>query len=116
MRKYEIFIFVNIIFLCFISFPHKVFGQEDNCLEDFKIWYQENKNNTGEMVYTLSCDMVIDEEYRFFTPDEAKLTIDTNKYKILIKDQGNFIIQENELNIVGEGGEDGVIHVEKGGD
>ncbi|UDN61007.1 hypothetical protein [Clostridioides sp. ES-W-0016-02] len=115
MRKYEIFIFVNIIFLCFISFPHKVFGQEDNCLEDFKIWYQENKNNTGEMVYTLSCDMVIDEEYRFFTPDEAKLTIDTNKYKILIKDQGNFIIQENELNIVGEGGEDGVIHVEKGG-
>lgn len=115
MKKYEIFIFVNIIVLCFISFPHKVFGQEDNCLEDFKRWYQENKNNTGEVVYTLPCDMVIDEEYRFFTPYEAKLTIDTNKHKILIKDQGAFIIQENELNIIGVGGEDGVIHVEKGG-
>ncbi|UWD50164.1 hypothetical protein NYR90_07965 [Clostridioides difficile] len=115
MKKYEIFIFVNIIVLCFIIFPHKVFGQEDNCLEDFKRWYQENKNNTGEVVYTLPCDMVIDEGYRFFTPYKAKLTIDTNKHKILIKDQGDFIIQENELNIIGVGGEDGVIHVEKGG-
>ena len=58
MKKYEIFIFMSIIVLCFISFPHKVFGQEENCLEDFERWVQENKNNKEEIVYTLSCDMV----------------------------------------------------------
>lgn len=116
MKKYEIFIFVNIIALCFIIFPNKVFGQENNCLEDFKRWVQENKNNTEDIVYTLHCDMVIDKSFRFYIPYGTNFTIDTNKYKILIKDQGYFKIEENELNIIGEGGKDGVIHVEKGGE
>ncbi|NMS92003.1 hypothetical protein HGQ85_19000, partial [Clostridioides difficile] len=42
-------------------------------------------------------------------------TIDTNQYKILIKDKGNFNISGNKLNIIGEGGNEGVIHVEQGG-
>ncbi|HBG8303868.1 TPA: hypothetical protein KRG85_002043, partial [Clostridioides difficile] len=104
MKKYEIFIFMSIIVLCFISFPHKVFGQEENCLEDFERWVQENKNNKEEIVYTLSCNMVIDEEFRFYIPYDSNFTIDTNKYKILIKNHGRFIIDDNELNIIGEGG------------
>ena len=115
MKKYEIFIFMSIIVLCFISFPHKVFGQEENCLEDFERWVQENKNNKEEIVYTLSCDMVIDEEFRFYIPYDSNFTIDTNKYKILIKNHGRFIIDDNELNIIGEGGKEGVIHIENGG-
>lgn len=115
MKKYEIFIFISIVVLCFISFPYKVFGQEENCLEDFERWVQENKNNKEKIVYTLSCDMVIDEEFRFYIPYDSNFTIDTNKYKILIKNHGRFIIDDNELNIIGEGGKEGVIHVENGG-
>ncbi|MCC0633166.1 hypothetical protein [Clostridioides sp. ZZV15-6388] len=115
MKKSEIFIFVSIIILCFVIFPNKVFGQEETCLEDFKRWVQENKNNKEEIVYTLSCDMVIDEEFRFYIPYDSNFTIDTNKYKILIKNHGKFIIDDNELNIIGEGGKEGVIHVENGG-
>ncbi|MGO1041545.1 hypothetical protein ACTPEO_02320 [Clostridioides difficile] len=115
MKKSEIFIFVSIIILCFVISPNKVFGQEENCLEDFERWVQENKNNKEEIVYTLSCDMVIDEEFRFFIPYDSNFTIDTNKYKILIKNHGRFIIDDNELNIIGEGGKEGVIHVENGG-
>ncbi|EQF23704.1 hypothetical protein QEW_3169 [Clostridioides difficile CD160] len=115
MKKSEIFIFVSIIILCFVISPNKVFGQEDNCFEDFERWVQENKNNKEEIVYTLSCDMVIDEEFRFYIPYDSNFTIDTNKYKILIKNHGRFIIDDNELNIIGEGGKEGVIHVETGG-
>lgn len=115
MKKYEVFIFISLIVLCFISFPHKVFGQEENCLGDFERWVQENKNNKEEIVYTLSCDMVIDEEFRSYIPYDSNFTIDTNKYKILIKNHGRFIIDDNELNIIGEGGKEGVIHVENGG-
>ncbi|TQW86703.1 hypothetical protein, partial [Clostridioides difficile] len=61
------------------------------------------------------CDMVIDEEFRFYIPYDSNFTIDTNKYKILIKNHGRFIIDDNELNIIGEGGKEGVIHIENGG-
>lgn len=115
MKKSEIFIFVSIIILCFGISPNKVFGQEDNCFEDFERWVQENKNNKEEIVYTLPCDMVIDEEFRFYIPYDSNFTIDTNKYKILIKNHGRFIIDDNELNIIGEGGKEGVIHIETGG-
>lgn len=115
MKKSEIFIFVSIIIFCFVIFPNKVFGQEENCLEDFERWVQENKNNKEEIVYTLSCDMVIDEEFRFYIPYDSNFTIDTNKYKILVKNHGKFIIDDNNLNIIGEGGKEGVIHVENGG-
>lgn len=115
MKKSEIFIFVSIIILCFVISPNKVSGQEDNCFEDFERWVQENKNNKEEIVYTLPCDMVIDEEFRFYIPHDSNFTIDTNKYKILIKNHGRFIIDDNELNIIGEGGKEGVIHVETGG-
>lgn len=115
MKKSEIFIFINLVVICFMIFPNKVFGQEENCLEDFKKWVQENKNSTEDIVYTLPCDMVIDKEFRFYIPYGTNFTIDTNTHKVLIKDQGNFIVEDNELNIIGEGGKDGVIHVEEGG-
>ncbi|NMS91986.1 hypothetical protein HGQ85_18895 [Clostridioides difficile] len=59
--------------------------------------------------------MIIDNYFEFSIPYGTNITIDTNQYKILIKDKGNFNISGNKLNIIGEGGNEGVIHVERGG-
>lgn len=59
--------------------------------------------------------MVIDEEFRFYIFYDSNFIIDINKYKILIKNYGRFIIDDNELNIIGEGGKEGVIYIENGG-
>ncbi|NMS92135.1 hypothetical protein HGQ85_19995, partial [Clostridioides difficile] len=80
----------------------------DNCLDDFKNWIVKNEENEGNIVYTLTCDMVIDNYFNFIIPYGTNITIDTNQYKILIKDKGNFNISGNKLNIIGEGGNEGV--------
>ncbi len=36
--------------------------------------------------------MVIDEEFRFYIPYDSNFTIDTNKYKILIKIMGDLLL------------------------
>lgn len=109
------FILINLLIMIFALFPNKSFSQENNCLNDFKSWILKNEYNNKKIVYTLSCDMVIDGYFELSIPYGTKITIDTNKYKILIKDKGNFFINGNELNIIGEGETDGVIHVERGG-
>ncbi|MDB0438320.1 hypothetical protein C4R89_02035 [Clostridioides difficile] len=110
------FILINLLIVIFVLFPKKSFSQESNCLNDFKSWILENEDNSEKIVYTLPCDMVIDDYFEFNIPYGAKITIDTNKYKILIKDKGELFINGHELNIVGEGKADGVIHVEQGGE
>ncbi|MCC0648641.1 hypothetical protein [Clostridioides sp. ZZV15-6598] len=109
------FILINLLIVIFTFFPNKSFSQESNCLNDFKSWISENEDNSEKIVYTLPCDMVIDDYFELSIPYGTKITIDTNKYKILIKDKGNLFINGNELNIVGEGETEGVIHVERGG-
>lgn len=109
------FILIHLLIVIFVLFPNKSFSQESNCLNDFKSWILKNEDNSEKIVYTLPCDMVIDDYFELNIPYGTKITIDTNKYKILIKDKGNFFINGNELNIVGEGETEGVIHVERGG-
>ncbi|MGO0986908.1 hypothetical protein ACTPEW_13305 [Clostridioides difficile] len=109
------FILINLLIVAFALFPNKSFSQESNCLNDFKSWILKNEGNNEKLVYTLPCDMVIDDYFKFNIPYGAKITIDTNKYKILIKDKGELFINGHELNIVGEGKTEGVIHVEQGG-
>ncbi|MGX9757368.1 hypothetical protein ACWYRQ_13885 [Clostridioides difficile] len=109
------FILINLLIVAFALFPNKSFSQESNCLNDFKSWILENEDNSEKIVYTLPCDMVIDDYFELSIPYGTKITIDTNKYKILIKDKGSFFINGNKLNIIGEGETEGVIHVERGG-
>lgn len=109
------FILISFLIVIFAFFTNKSFSQESNCLNDFKSWILKNEDNSEKIVYTLPCDMVIDDYFELSIPYGTKITIDTNKYKILIKDKGNFFINGNELNIVGEGETEGVIHVEQGG-
>ncbi|KPI50295.1 hypothetical protein KW94_14910 [Clostridioides difficile] len=111
----KIFLLINLLTIIFIILPSKSFSQENNCLEDFKNWVVKNEDNRKEIVYTLPCDMIVDNYFEFSIPYGTNITIDTNKYKILIKDKGHFNINGNKLNIIGEGGSEGVIHVEKGG-
>lgn len=85
------FILINLLIMIFALFPNKSFSQENNCLNDFKSWILKNEYNNKKIVYTLSCDMVIDGYFELSIPYGTKITIDTNKYKILIKDKGNFL-------------------------
>ncbi|KPI48147.1 hypothetical protein KW95_15150 [Clostridioides difficile] len=114
-KKNKIFLLITLLVSIFIILPKKSFSQENNCLDDFKNWIVKNEDNKGDIVYILTCDMVIDNYFGFSVPNGANVTIDTNQYKILIKDKGNFNISGNKLNIIGEGGNEGVIHVERGG-
>ena len=111
----KVFVLINLLIIIFVILPNKSFSQDNNCLEDFKNWVIKNKNNKEGIVYTLPCDMVIDNYFEFSIPYGTNITIDTNQYKILIKDKGHFNINGNKLNIIGEGGNEGVIHVERGG-
>ena len=114
-KKNSIFVLITLLVIIFIILPKKSFSQEDNCLEDFKNWIVKNEDNEGDIVYTLTCDMVIDDYFDFSIPYGTNITIDTNQYKLLVKNNGYFAIEGNKLDIVGEGGSEGVIHVEKGG-
>ncbi|NMS92013.1 hypothetical protein HGQ85_19150, partial [Clostridioides difficile] len=81
----KVFVIINLLI---IILPSKSFSQENNCLEDFKNWIINNKDNKKEIVYTLTCDMIIDNYFEFSIPYGTNITIDTNQYKILIKDKG----------------------------
>lgn len=114
-KKNKAFILMNLFIVTFMIFPQESFSQENNCLNDFKNWILKNKDNSEKIVYTLPCDMVIDDYFEFFTSNTSNITIDTNEHKILVKDKGTFYINGSKLNIIGEGGKEGIIHVENGG-
>lgn len=74
----------------------------------FQDWLTKNQDIGG--TYTLTNDLIISDSLKIFEP-EAPICIDAGSYQIIVQDSAFLEIAGENISIIGEGSDDGLIRV-----